>query len=767
MSTRAIQPRIAILMLGSLGVTVLILLRLFYLQIIAHGYYAEIARTERYGTTRLPARRGEILLQDNKSDEYYKIGTNTTLNMIYADPIGIKNPQLVADTLAPLLFDLEQAQERDEDRIEKETLDAQKIENPELREVALARIQPKSEEDLGKEYRQELEDALAKRTRDVILLAEKIDLQTQEKLKGLNLQGVEINDLGDVYAYPAQISDKASTATALAEALDGDATTLKSTLEGKNHYIELKHRLDPKVSDQIKEILDADRKDPDGKAGPQEAPLDFLGIRLKEEYFRYYPEETLAAQVLGYVNSANEGQYGIEGTFDEILRGKDGIFSSQIDTYKRQITIGDSTIEEAENGANIVLTLDRAIQLQVERFLEEGVKNSRADSGQALVINPKTGEILAMAEYPTYNPNNYGEVFKKRRIEFTEDEKKRIFIKGTAEKPIYWFYKQVDPDVRIQIFPDEENPEQWWAYENDVGPEVYKMKPLQETYEPGSVFKPIVMSMALDAGEVTPKTTFNDSGPVPVDLNSITGEYDFYINTFNNKYFGIMNMTNVLEKSSNTGMTFVVRKLGAALFYNYLKTFGFLDRTEIGLDNEVQGKVSHYTTWRAESEMITKAFGQGISMSMLQLAQAYTALSNEGEMMRLRLIKEIQYPDGHVETFEPETVRQVIKPETARTITAMMTSVMEGYVSVKLANHYVAGKTGTAQTYKGGIALSGAGTTIATVVGFGPVDDPQFLVLVKMDRPHTIEWAESTSGPVFHKIMDFLYTYYSIPPDKE
>jgi cell division protein FtsI/penicillin-binding protein 2 len=225
-------------------------------------------------------------------------------------------------------------------------------------------------------------------------------------------------------------------------------------------------------------------------------------------------------------------------------------------------------------------------------------------------------------------------------------------------------------------------------------------------------------------------------------------------------------MTQVLEHSCNTGMTFISKKLGASLFYSYLKAFGFTERTNMGLNDEVLGKLAYYESW-TESEMATKAFGQGISITPMQLAQAYTSIFNNGTMMKPYLVKSIEYASGEIEDFEPTAVRQVVSAETAQKVTAMMTDVVESYATISIPDHYFAGKSGTAQTYQHGVALSGVGTTEATFIGAGPVADPEFLVIVKMDRPRASQWAEGTSGQVLKKVMAYLYDYYSMPPDKE
>ncbi|QQR55624.1 hypothetical protein IPG41_03670 [Candidatus Peregrinibacteria bacterium] len=208
-----------------------------------------------------------------------------------------------------------------------------------------------------------------------------------------------------------------------------------------------------------------------------------------------------------------------------------------------------------------------------------------------------------------------------------------------------------------------------------------------------------------------------------------------------------------------------LKKLGAALFYTYLKAYGFLERTEIGLNDEALGDLEYYESW-TESEMVTKSFGQGITLTPIQLAQAYTAIANNGTMMKPYIVQKITHPDGTVEETEPSIVRQVLTEGTADQVVAMMTDVVESYASISIPGHYFAGKSGTAQTYKGGVALSGEGTTIASFIGMGPIENPEYLVIVKMDLPKASQWAEGTSGQVLRKIMTFLFDYYSVAPDK-
>ncbi|MBT5016281.1 penicillin-binding protein 2 [Candidatus Peregrinibacteria bacterium] len=763
--------RITILVAFGFVTIFAILLQLFFLQVIKSGYYQQIAFEKNQGYTEIPARRGEILIQDRNSDEPYSLATNTTFKLVYADPTLIEDPTYIGETLAPLLFDLEEEQERDQARYENLLKEYQKtFENlgemedaDEEEEEATEEETTENEAELNLEellsytdlklhtdeelfilFKQELINTLSEKTRSVILLTEKLDPITIESLENLHLTGIEVTENGTLYAYPSQISNKESTAKKLAEVLEVDKDNLESVLLGRNRYVILKRKLPHDISQQIETLQSEQEK-------------EFFGIRMQEEYYRYYPEGELGAQLLGYVNAAGNGQYGIESTFESELEGETGYFTSQIDASGKQITVGDSEIQEAVDGSNVMLTIDRTIQSEAEKVLAKGVEDFQADSGLIIVQEPSTGRILAMAHYPTFDPNDYSEAYALEEIDVSDEEEEFLYRVGEGENERIYLYIRTDPDQRIELFYDEEKDE-YYKYKNLVGPEVYQLKAVTLPYEPGSVFKPVAMAAAIDAGEVTPFSTFYSNGPVQVD------EYE--IHTFNDIYYGTSTMTEVLIHSDNTGMVYIAQKLGSALFYDYLQAFGFTEKTHIEFENEHSGVLEYYDYW-ADSELVTKAFGQGISVTPIQLITSISALANGGLLMQPYIIDYIEEADGRRNNFDPEIVRRVITEETANEVTAMMTAVVEqGAPLAALDNHYVAGKTGTAQTYKWGKALSGRGTTITSFVGFAPIDDPQFTVLVKMDRPKTVEWGAATAGPVFNELAEFLVSYYNVPPDK-
>lgn len=753
---RTLRPKevfnkMTIFVIGSTVVTLIIIIRLFQLQVLSHDYYQNLATREQYGFTELPAQRGNIIIKDFHSDEEFAIATNTTLNLLYVDPTLIKDPTYIANKVGPLIFNIEQERATDNERIEKLARNLPAETTQEEKEKIL---KPLTDPELETEFNKTLLAKISTRQRQDIILGTNLEDETINTIKSLRLPGVEIVGK-DVHAYPPQINSRATTAETLAPIILIPTKKLETILKGENRYVVLRRKLDPKVSDKIKELITNDKD------------KLFTGVGMKEEYFRFYPENSLAANVIGYVNNENIGQYGIESSFNTQLQGVTGKLQTKKDSVGRQITVGESTLQTAVDGDDVVLTIDRSIQLELEKILAADNKTFEADSGQAIIMNPKTGAIIAMAHAPSFDPNRYGDAFKKVEVKFTNEEIKKLF--PTSDKDVYYFYVNDITLDRYLVFEekDENGNSQYFRYENLRGPEVYHNKIVSWPYEPGSVFKAVTMASAIDDGDVTPNTTYNDDGPVGVDWNVYSQKFDFEIKNSTNKYWGLINMQTVIAKSLNTGMTFVAKKMGPSLFYNYLKKFGFLDRTDIEFDNESVGKIEYYEDW-TESELATHAFGQGLTITMIQLANAYAAIANGGILMQPYIVDELRHSDGKTTETRPHQIRRVISEDTASKINAMLVYTIENGEGLKgsVPGHFVAGKTGTAQTYKHGQALVGKGTTIASFAGYAPINDPQFVVIIKYDHPRTSEWGSSTAAETFSKIASFLFEYYNIPPDK-
>lgn len=436
--------------------------------------------------------------------------------------------------------------------------------------------------------------------------------------------------------------------------------------------------------------------------------LKLPGISYVREETRLYPEQNLGGQVIGFVGGNDDGtqsgKYGIEGYFEEELAGKPGFLRSERDISGRLITIGDRSVEPAVDGSDIVLTIDRTIQYVACAALKKAVLQHGADGGSVVILEPSTGRVLAMCGDPDFEPGDFHNV-------------------------------------------------------SDI--DVFNNPAIFDAYEPGSVFKVITLAAALDSGSVTPSTVFDDPGSVMID------DWPKPITNALGKVYGKIDMTQALEQSVNTAMIFAMQQTGQDTFTEYVKNFGFGVRTGIQLDTEVAGNVSSLDLG-PQIYAATASFGQGITVTPLQMAAAYGAIANGGILKQPYIVDEIRKPDGTVETHEPVDVRRVVENKTARLLGAMMVSVVENGHG-KLAavpGYYIAGKTGTAQVAKSDGSGYSDDVTIGSFAGFGPVEDPKFAMIVRIDHPRDVDWAESTAAPLFGEIAKFLLEYMEVPPTR-
>ncbi len=724
-----------------------IIARLFQLQVIRHEDYRAAASDQHFGAITLNAKRGEILVRDTHSGDLSKLATNTTLDLVYVDPLVAEDKIFIAKKLAPLLFtrmDYESCIEiPDEclyDIYEEPSLNSYVEINTiwSIGDETTIQIEPSDK--AHKTYSKMIDEVAAKRLRkiskyelDFVVLRRDAEPDVMAEIINEKLSGVFVDPKRFmIYGDPTLIPETQLTETSqiLGRILESSPQDLEQKLtRRKVRYVFLRNRIEPEISRKIRE-------------------LKLKGVVLLPEHWRYYPEGDLAPHVVGFLNREEVGQYGIEGYFNTDLEGKKGTIYAEKDPLGRQITVGSSEIVNAVDGDTIVLTIDRIIQKKVEEILAEAVEQYSADSGQVLIMNPFTGAIVAMANYPSFNPNEYTDVFALRALEEEELVESTVPLFKMNEKGKYVPVDEED------LF-NEEVPK--YVYENKFGPSVFKNRIVSEYYEPGSVFKPIVMAMALDAKEVEPQTTFLDDGPLKID--------EFEIKNADGKYRGETTMNEVLAFSMNTGMSFVSKKLGKKLMYEYLMNFGFGEYTNIRLEGEAKGIVDYYKRW-SKAQMLTTSFGQGIVATPLQVLAAWSALANGGKLMQPFIIDSIIRKDEVIQT-EPQIIKRVVSEETSSIITSMLINSVRNGVArpADIPGYLIAGKTGTSQVAgKSGKYLEGEGSTITSFAGYAPALEPRFIMIVKFDRPRIGEntWGSTTAAPTFRAISEFMMDYYNI-----
>lgn len=432
---------------------------------------------------------------------------------------------------------------------------------------------------------------------------------------------------------------------------------------------------------------------------------DLYGVRLEPSQVRVYPEGDIAGQVLGYVGRDGKGLWGVEADFDHYLRGKEGILSTERDALGRPIAFSARSERSAVGGGEVQLTIDRFVQAIAERALDNAIKKYNARSGQIIVMDPHTGAVLAMASRPS---------------------------------------------VRLgAINLDDPNLA-----------EMVRDRPITDLYEPGSVMKILTTSMAIDAGLVTPESTYLDTGSVEVSGYRIMN-WDFSAN-------GTTTVRKYIQKSLNTGSVWLSQKLGPEKFYGYMRSFGLGEATHVGLSGEAEGS---FRTPADENwypvDLATNSYGQGLATTPLAMLTAVSSIANNGMLMRPYVISRIITKDN-VRTFEPVQVRQVVAPKTAETMMGLLRDVVDGveFHGAQVKGYEVAGKTGTTLvSIPTGYDMD---STIATFAGFIPARDPKVSVLIKIDQPTGgLNLGGQVAAPVFAGVGAEIMKYYAVAPTSQ
>ncbi|MFZ5810243.1 MAG: peptidoglycan D,D-transpeptidase FtsI family protein [Chloroflexota bacterium] len=480
--------------------------------------------------------------------------------------------------------------------------------------------------------------------------------------------------------------------------------TVENPISPSQVYFPLNKRVEKEKVDGLKAFLEPSENDGrDEKVKKAQLAAKISGLELRPYLERIYPEKSLASNLIGYVGHRDDGTpigvFGVEGKYDEVLAGLP--LKIWVPNDPRMV----KELPAIPEGTSLVLTIDREVQAAVEKILDEEVEKSGSDTGVIVVLDPKTGEILALASTPRIDISRYWEYNEQMQ------KKKFVFNRGIGA-----------------------------------------------TYEPGSVFKPLTMAAAFDKGVVNEKTTYLDRGAIEVGGNVIYN--------WDRAGHGKQTMQGCLQYSLNVCLAWVATQLGSKDFYSYMQAFGLGQATGVDMAGEMTGilKLPGDADW-TDGELGVNSFGQGVSATPIQMASALAALANDGKMMTPHIVRAI-IKDGQQYMIEPRVSSMPVSAETARTLTEILARSLEAEASAALVDGYrVAGKTGTAEIAIPGVGYT-SGETNASFAGWGPVDDPRFLVYIWLEKPSTSIWGSEVAAPIFPKVVQQLTLLMNIPPDR-
>jgi len=471
-----------------------------------------------------------------------------------------------------------------------------------------------------------------------------------------------------VAASPENVQITSEQTAKLARLLDLPADEVRRRLESKSGFVYLKRQLPPEQSAKVVE-------------------LNVPGVFLQREYRRYYPTGEVMAHVIGFTDIDDKGQEALELAFESVLVGKPG--SRRVIRDRRGHIIEDvESIQQPQNGQKLTLSIDTRIQHIAFRELKVAVAEHRAKAGGIVVLDAQTGEVLAMANLPTYNPNNRAKIDPKRT----------------------------------------------------------RNRTITDLFEPGSTLKPFTAAVALEAGKVKPETVIQTApGHMTIGNRTIHDAHPH----------GALTVSQIIQKSSNIGAAKMALALPAETMWNLFKQVGFGTQPRSGFPGEVSGVLRAYASWKP-IEQATMSYGHGISVSLLQLARAYSIFATDGRLVPLTLVKRESPPE----------LQRVLKPQTALAVRSMLElAVQPGGTAprAQIAGYRVGGKTGTAHK------LEGRGYTnkyISSFVGFAPASNPRLIVAVMIDEPSAgHHYGGTVAAPVFNQVMSGALRLLAVPPD--
>jgi cell division protein FtsI/penicillin-binding protein 2 len=749
------------------------LITTFGYTVIDHKYFSEAAERQQKTTIKNPVSRGNIISSDASLHGILWVSTN--LGTLAIDPTQTGSISKLLPFLSEIIYrnscEAHLAIDCIVDignYIRQDLTGSKWLTEANLREMIESYIQTRISTPI-----------------ESVLIKEALDEGTIDKINLLNNPALFFI-VNNLYVNPAKVETGPTLASNLSSILGISQSDIESTFViKKRRHLEILRKMDVITRDIVKKRIDSEKwvfATIPNKEKARETWLSenaiFPFIKIEDNLVRYYPEWEALGQITGFVDNEWKGRYGVEWYFESDLQWESPIQYITKDIQGRPIRdYASSGSLILKNGINVTLTIDRNIQKEISKKLESAVTRFRANRGSVIVTDPTTGAIIAMVNYPHYDPNNFTNVYDMEKVLYEKYPKPSedlfgypLFVVDSSSGTL-----STNIDGKRIKMRDATESEIWnfaimkYKFKNGFGVGNYKNDVVGSLYEPGSVFKPITVAIWLDTGEIKPDDRYYDRGFVELDLG---GPRKQRISNIAHQCLGNNTYNNALSWSCNVGMISIIEKIGRSLFSRYVSEFGFWKKSNITIDGEVFSQISNPDKW-SRIQFFTMSFGQGINTTLLQMAAAYGVLANGGVYMQPYIVEKIWYPNGkNIETV-PTPVRRVIKEETSKTITAMLVDSVKYWFAKSggVPGYNIAGKTGTSQipykwTYENIYFNQNIGHTITSYGGYAPAYNPKFVLIVSLERPRTGIYSETTSSALFKEIAEYLLGYYKVPKNK-
>jgi len=762
--------------------------RISFLQIGQATAYQERLVDQHYTKSSLKAERGDIFVTD-KSWEKIQLTNNIDLYTLFVDPKFIVDKDAFIEDIAPIIFDHLCVFYELEEPTRLECLEhlewfTKKTILPEPNYVFYtsgAINQEINILDENEDYTQSVQDVLDVATDEWVMefivdrLYDMIQIWIREQnylgnyqeypdliqeLTALDLEYVEIVDNWFVYVLPKKVSDKNAAALLLERVLskhvdtDIDSSFLETSIlvPRENRYVRIIAGMNASLINRVTQLKEKYYEERIAGSKDTEFPR-FHGVWLEESQRRYYPFDTFMSHLVGYVDNKSESYYGVEEYHDELLWGKDGKIVGLATPWIGQVGSNNIVVEKPKDGSDIYLTIDPIIQKELESLVKRYYEFYNADSIAVTLLDPHTGKVKSMINYPTFNPNDYSQEYKLKPL--TSGQRYLIDDETRIDLPLY----KLEDDV-VSLANSEERVDLTlpkYYFENLIWPQVFVNKNISYPYEPGSIFKTLTLWIGVDSDAFSMYDIYNDPGTVQVG--------QFEISNIEWRCTGYHNYLHALAFSCNVGMVRMAQAMQKYVFYSYLEKLGFGKPSGIELANEQGGTLPDFNTV-SRARFFNNTYGQGILSTPLQMASAYAALVNGGRYISPTIVENIydKQKERYLELAE-KNKQKVFTSTTSDDMKKALVNVVTHWnlaEEVYMPGYSIWGKTWTSEIAYKWSYRQGEGRTNTSFVWIVTASDVNYVAAIQVRRPRSSQRWLDTAGRLFYQIADFLLAYDQI-----
>lgn len=604
----------------------------------------------------------------------------------------------------------------------------------------------------------------------VILDPLRINLFVESQEEAQDEAADRAREKGETYTRQP-IRDQSYIARGLSRILDMDQESIEKKMGNiKSEYVILRQKVEKELADEVRKFING-QIDEEGNEIPEGQQRSVTGVYLEPDSKRYYPYNAMAANVLGFVNSENEGAVGLEVKYDSDLSGESGMTISAKNNKGQPMLFQYEQYFDAENGSDLVLTLDINVQIALEKGMESMLsKFDAAKGGTGIVMDVNTAAILGMASYPNYDSNQSGVLYDEKLKAKLEEQLEDI----EKNRDKYAAQDSAEAAARAEAGIEDDGEERVSAYEkavtkvkDDTLKSQWRNKCIDSTYEPGSTFKPITLAAALEEGVINMNSTYECSGSVMVK----GWDKPFYCSRQTGH--GHQILKEAVGNSCNPAFIKIGQTLGTSKFYEYLKSFGLMEKTGVDMIGEAQGIFTDEKSFNSNIVSLSSyAFGQTFNVTPLELIRAQAACINGGYLYEPYVVEQVLDGEGNIlRQHETKCIRQVVSEETSAKVRECLEYVVaEGTGrNGQVTGYRVGGKTGTADKTGTKTASNPKGDIVVSFMCFAPADDPQYIMLITMDTPSrttgTFPSGGSMVAPTASQIMSEILPVLGVEPD--